>query len=783
MRTIIEDRIRSYSEPRPPIDFKELIKQELSGLSAPKIDQGDSSKQVKNTRKRSFNPIKFILSFVYHRFRFPHSIQPEESACGTTCLLMISRFYGKRFSSNRLRELAHVDSSGVSLANLAYAAEQVGYITKAVQLDYTALQSVTLPCIVHWKKYHYIVVYRVTKRSVWVADPASGLRKFNRKDFLNGWDGISLILQPAEDFEKQPETSAAFWNFTRFIMPYKGIFTEIFLASLILNILALAAPIFTQVVIDRIVGHSNMSMLNIMFTGMVLILFFRFLINIIRGYLILHTSVKIDLRMLTAFYKHLLALPLTFFKTRKLGDFTQRFAENKTIRKFFSETALALILDSIMIVAYISLMAYYNLSMTGLVLVFLPVYIGLTAAFTPFLKKWNIEALTAESEAESSLIESIHGIDTLKAMTLESPARWKWEDKYIHSLNSEFRLSKNQIIFGATGELIGAVSAVLLLWYGAQKVMQGTISIGELMAFMTLLGNVTAPINKIVGLWNNIQQVLISMDRLGDIFAIPPEYSLKLSDSKGLVFKESRGDIVFDNVFFRYGGKEDPYILSNINLHIYPGQTIGVVGRSGSGKSTLVKLIARFYDATQGRICLDGCDVKNINLANLRENVGFVLQDSFMFDDTIRNNISLYDPNETSEKVVLAAQLADAHNFISGLPMGYETRIGESGIQLSGGQKQRIAIARVLYRNPKILIFDEATNALDVETETSIQKNMKTILEGKTAIVVAHRLSTVKYADLIIVVDNGEIVEQGKHSDLMESGGLYHYLIHQQYNL
>jgi ATP-binding cassette subfamily B protein len=333
------------------------------------------------------------------------------------------------------------------------------------------------------------------------------------------------------------------------------------------------------------------------------------------------------------------------------------------------------------------------------------------------------------------------------------------------------------------GEFIMTLSSTFILWYWAHKVIQGAISVGELMAFMALTGSVISPINRIVTVWDDIQQTLVSVDRLNDILTATPEFSESADQATGLIIKEPKGEIEFKDVFFRYGSSDDPYILSNINIKIAAGQTVAIVGRSGSGKTTLVKLISRFYDVTEGKVLVDECEIKSIDLANLRRLIGFVLQENFIFNGTIRENISPDDPSERMEKVIESAKLANAHDFISNLALGYETKVGESGLQLSGGQKQRIAIARVLYSNPRIIIFDEATSSLDSESEQAIQKNLNSILKDRTAVIIAHRLSTVRNADKIFVLDAGEIVEQGTHTELMKQQGLYHYLNHQQLNL
>lgn len=782
LRNVFENRMRSYGTVKSPTPYQELIKQESAAQKEIK-DKEETSKEQKVPVKEKKEQSQKRASFYRQHIRFPFIRQHDELTCGTTCLMMIGKYYGKNFASNRLRELAHVDLSGVSLANMASAAEQLGFTTRARKLDYDTLMSALQPCIVHWQGNHYIVVFRINAKHVWVADPALGLRKYNRKYFLDNWNGITLTLEPTPKFETEVEDRSSFRNFIQFITPYKLILFEIFLASLLLNVFGLATPIFTQNVIDKVLGHHNTSMLNIMLIGMMLVLIFRILVSIVRQYLIVHTSMKIDLSMLVAFYKHLLALPLGYFKVRKIGDFMARFGENEKIRNFLTNTALTLVLDTILTAVYISMMFYYNVQLAGLTLLFVPVFVGITLVFTPILKRLNIDSFAAHAESKSKLIESINAIDTVKAMNAEHQTRWTWEDKFVKSLNVDFRLSNTVIYFNSLADFVGTLSSTFILWFGAHKVMQGALSVGELMAFMVLTGNVISPINRIIKVWDDIQQTLVSIDRLNDVFSAKAELPESMEDATGFMITEPRGEITFRDVFFRYSGDEDPYILSNINFRITPGQTVAIVGRSGSGKTTLVKLIAQLYDVSEGRIMIDGIDIKNINMACLRKMVGLVLQESFMFNGTIRENISMGDSEESMEKVIEAAKLANAHEFITNMALGYETKVGESGLQLSGGQKQRISIARVLYTNPKIIIFDEATSSLDTESEQAIQKNMSAILADKTSIIIAHRLSTVRNADTIIVLDNGEIVEQGKHEELMEKAGLYHYLNHQQLNL
>ncbi|SLM29137.1 putative Leukotoxin translocation ATP-binding protein LktB [Desulfamplus magnetovallimortis] len=762
-----------YTDTQPEHNKGELNQTRDYREKPPEVEQNTIDTSSPSTAKKK-----------YHGLRFPFVRQHDEMGCGPACLVMISRFYGKKFSLARISELSHADNSGVTLSNLASAAEHLGFLTRGIKIKFDGLLDIKLPCVIHWQGYHYCVVYKVSKKYVWVADPAMGLRKYHREYFSDNWNGITLIIEPTPLLGNQEvDKQSSLKKFIGFVTPHKMILAEIFLASMLLNLLGLATPVFTQNIVDKVLYHENISFLNIMLIGMLIVLIFRILITIVRQYLIVHTSMKIDISMLVSFYKHLLALPLGYFKARKIGDFVSRFGENEKIRTFMTQTALTVVLDTFLIIIYLGLMLYYNANMTLLVILFIPFFIAITLGFTPFLKKLNIDAFAAGAEAKSHMIESIKAIDTVKAMHLENQIRWKWENKFIKSINIEFSLSHLKIYFHSLGDFMGTLGSTIILWYGAHEVIKHNISVGELMAFMALMGSVVTPINRIITVWDQLQETLVSVDRLNDVFAAKTEYGERDGKSPGIVMEKLSGNIRFEQVFFRYGGVDDPWILSNINIEIPAGTRCAIVGRSGSGKTTLVNLIARFFHANEGSISVGGFDIKNLNLSFLRSNVGYVLQNSFVFSGTIGDNISSDDPSATMEKIISAAKLANAHDFISNFPNGYETKVGESGLQLSGGQMQRIAIARVLYKNPGIIIFDEATSSLDIESEQAIQKNMDTILKNRTAIIIAHRLSTVRSADTIIVLDKGEVVEQGNHEELMGKKGLYYYLNHQQLNL
>jgi ATP-binding cassette, subfamily B, bacterial HlyB/CyaB len=773
LRKVIADRIVSYQTTVPPIPYQELIKQELADrqAAAARPEEGAVAEHGEPGGR------------VRRRITFPFLWQSDEMSCGSTCLAMIARYYGKRISANRLRDLAFVDAGGASLAGLGSAAEQLGFSCRAVRLSWTTLREVAAPCIVHWQGFHFIVVHRTSRSHVWVADPGLGMRRYTREEFCESWSGIALLLDPTEAFTRQREDRGYARDFARFLSPHRLVLFEIFLASLLLNLFGLVTPLFTQAIIDRVLGGGDTGILDIMLVGVLIIMVFRTAVALVRQYLIVHTGMKIDLRMLVFFFTHLLSLPFGYFRARKVGDFITRFAENQKVRVFMTNTALGLVLDLLMMVVYLAVMAGYDPHMTFVVLGFIPVFAAVTLAFTPVLKRRSIDAFNAQTEADSQLIESINAIETIKAAGIEGKVRARWESAFINSLNVDFTLYSAAGWFRALGELLASLATVALLWFGARRVMQGEISVGQLMAFIALAAGVITPLNRLVAAWNDIQQMRVAVDRLNDVLRADPESSTLRGGTPGLSLRSPRGEIAFDKVFFRYGGPDEPYILSNINLRVPPGGKLAIVGRSGSGKSSLVRLLVRLYDTSEGRIAIDGTDIRQLNLVSLRRSVGYVIQENTLFRASIRENVSLFDPEESLERVIDAARRANAHEFISSLAMGYESRIGEGGIQLSGGQRQRIAIARALYTDPPILVFDEATSALDTESELAIQRNLDALLAGKTAIIIAHRMSTVRDADCIVVLDNGEIAERGTHEELLARNGLYHYLSHQQLNL
>ena len=712
------------------------------------------------------------------KLRYPALMQLSETDCGAACLAMILRYNGKHVSINRLRELANVGREGASLHSVAEAGEALGFHTRGLRASYEHLQKIELPAIVHWEGYHYIVLYEAKPDRVVVADPAVGLRKLSREEFERGWTGYLLQMTPTAALGGVEESKTTIGRFLPLLLPYKHLLAEIFLASVVIQLFGLASPIFMQVIVDKVLVHKNVPMLNLMLFGMLIVALFQTATIALRYYLMVHTTRRIDLEMVVGFYRHMLSLPLRYFEERKVGDILKRFSENEKVREMLTGRALGVLLDCLMIIVYLALMFYYNAKLTFVALAFMPGYAILTLIVTPMMQRQYREAFQRGAEAESQMVEAVTAVGTVKATAAERSIRWKWEGLMVKSLNVQFRSAMTSMASYSVGNILQTMSTTLLLWYGANLVITGELSVGQLMAFNVLVGSVTHPIISLIELWNSVQEVNIALERLNDVFDAKPEENP--AQESLIHLPQVRGHLRFENLTFRYPTRPDRNALQNINLEIYPGQTVALIGRSGAGKTTFANLLLRMHVPNEGRIYIDGHDLRQVSLGSLRAQVGVVPQDVFLFSGTIRENIAFGQTDAPLEEVVGAAMLAGAHEFISELPLGYETVIGERGQSLSGGQKQRVAIARALFKKPRILIFDEATSALDTESERAIQQNLDKILKDRTTLIIAHRLSTVRNADLIVVMDRGAIVETGNHYSLMEQRGLYYYLNSQQ---
>lgn len=741
--------------------------------------QASKAKEQKKSRPYFPSP-KVRVGQLWERLssRYPFYAQQSAADCGAACLVMIGHYWGKHFSVNRLREQANVNRSGASLRALAAAAENLGFSSRPVKASLDKLAEQPLPAIAHWEGKHYIVVYEITNKRVIVGDPAIGQLSLTHAQFNAGWTGYALLLQPTALLEEAEEASPSIWRFFELVKPHSKVLLDVVLASVLIQVFGLVTPLFTQLLLDRVIVQGSTMTLNAVGFGLLIFGLFRIIANGVRQYLLDHTANRVSTAMLVGFIKHTFRLPLEFFESRYVGDIVSRIQENQKIQRFLTGEALSICLDLLTVFIYLGLMFWYSWQMALLVLLIVPPFFLVALFSTTILRRISREIFTAGAEENSYLIQSLTGIRSVRSMAIEQTVRWHWEELLNKLIKKGFRaqvIANRLQIISATIETLVTTG---LLWYGALLVIQNQLTIGQLIAFNMLLGNIIRPFQRLSVLWNQLQEVMVSAERINDVLEAEPEEDLLTSSRQSL--RKFQGRIRFENVTFRYHPESEINVLENLTFEIQPEQTVAVVGRSGSGKTTLAKLILGLYPPTEGKVLIDGHDITTISLQSLRSQIGTVDQDTFLFGGTIRENLSIAHPEACLEEVMEAARLAGADEFIQKLPMGYETQIGEGGGMLSGGQRQRLAIARALLGSPRFLIFDEATSNLDAESERIIQNNLKTILKGRTSLIIAHRLSTVRNADLIIVLDRGVLVESGNHDELIAKKGHYYYLNQQQ---
>ncbi|WP_421655040.1 ABC transporter transmembrane domain-containing protein [Leptothermofonsia sp. ETS-13] len=719
--------------------------------------------------------------------RYPFVEQQSSSDCGVACLSMIGLYWGKRMSINALRNLANVGRSGTSLKNLAKAAEQVGFNAQPVRANLPPLLEHPNPWIAHWEGDHYVVVYRIRGNPadpncrILIADPARGRRTLSRDDFLARWTGFALLLEPTHHLHAVESNQAqSLWHFGRLLTPYRSLLWQIILLSLLIQVFGLITPLFTQVILDQIVVQKSLPMLHVFAIGLVLFSIWRIGLMGVRQYLLDYFSNRLDLTLVSGFVNHALRLPLKFFESRQVGDIITRIQENEKVQLFLVRQAALIWLDALTAIVYLGLMFYYNWNLAVLVVCLIPPIVVLALAATPLLKQVSREMFSATAEQNSLVVEMMTGIATVKSVAAEQEVRWRWEDRLTGMLNVRFKGQKLANNLQITSGLINAFGSAMLLWYGATLVIQDQLTIGQFVAFNMMIGSVINPVLAVIGVWDELQEVLISVERLNDVFSTQPEES---PSKPMLVLPPIQGEVRFEDVSFSYDATDDRNILQNLSFEVHAGETIAIVGRSGSGKTTLVKLLQGLYHPNRGRILIDGHDIRHVSPPSLRSQLGVVPQETFLFSGTILENIQLYRSEFSLGQVIEVAKLAEAHTFIQDLPLGYNTKVGERGSNLSGGQRQRIAIARALLDNPAILILDEATSSLDTESERRFQENLARISHNRTTFIIAHRLATVQHADRILLLDRGVLVEQGTHEELIALNGLYYHLAQQQLNL
>lgn len=694
---------------------------------------------------------------------------PVETDTGLICLLVLARFHDLPADGAQIRHQFVQSGHVLSDTDLLRAAKHLGMKAALLNTTWNKLPGTPFPALAKRMDGRYVVLAKVEGEKVLVQDPVEGRPLvFTREQFEEVWTGDVLLCTKRATVRLQDLTFDVTW-FIPAIVKYRKFFGEVLVASFFLQLFALLTPLFTQVIIDKVLVHKGFTTLHVLAVGMISLAIFEALLGGLRSYLFAHTTNRIDVSLGAQLFRHVLALPLSYFEARRIGDTVARVRELEQIRQFLTSHSVTAVLDVLFTVVFLTVMWFYSQTLTLVVTASLPIYALLSVAITPAIRARLHEKFSRGAENQAFLVEAVSGIQTVKAMAVEPPLMRRWEEQLAGYVQASFRATSVMTIAGQSAMCVQKVTTVAVLWLGAYRVIGGDLSIGQLIAFTMLSAQVTGPLLRLVNLWQEFQQVGISVERLGDVLNTPPEPSYNPNRT---TLSQVTGLVQFDEVTFRYR-PDGPEVVRKLSCRIEPGQMIGIVGRSGSGKSTIAKLLQRLYVPERGRIFVDGVDLAQVDPAWLRRQVGVVLQENFLFNSSVRSNIALTDPGLSMEQVIHAAKLAGAHEFILDLSDGYDTVIGEHGCTLSGGQRQRIAIARALVANPRILIFDEATSALDYQSEAVIQRNMAEIAKGRTVVVIAHRLSTVRPAQRIYVVERGEVVEQGSHAQLLGLGGLY----------
>ncbi len=694
---------------------------------------------------------------------------------GLLSLVLIMRFFNLAADPDQIRHEAGTGGNPLTLPELLRSARRAGLLVRQTKITWSALSRTPLPAVARLRDGSFVIFARrfndATVEKLLVHNPLSAAPEMKTEaEIASCWDG-DLVLVSHRDALAGPKRRFDLSWFIPVIVRYRKLLGEVLITSFFIQLMGLISPIFFQVITDKVLVHRGMSSLTVLVIGLALVSLFEVILTTVRTYVFSHTTSRIDVHLGSQLFRHLMKLPLSFFASRQTGSTVASVKEMENIRNFLTGSALTLAIDAVFTVVFFCFMFLYSPTLTWIVLATIPLYVGLSLLVTPVLKRRIDERFRTGAENQAFLVEAVGAAETLKSMAVEPQMQRRWESQLAASVRAGFRAQNLNAVAGQIASGISKGQTVLIMFLGAEAVMEGRMTIGALVAFNMMAGRVAAPILRLAQLWQDFQQMRVSVERLGDILNTPTE----IAGASRSALPAMQGRISFENVTFRYR-VDRPRVLNGLSLDIAPGETIGLVGSSGSGKSTLTKLIQRLYLPETGRILVDGVDLALVDTAWLRRQTGVVLQENILFNRTVRENIALSDPTMPMERVIQAAQLAAAHDFILQMPEAYDTVIDERGGNLSGGQRQRIAIARALIDNPRVLLFDEATSALDYESESEIRRNMKAMCRGRTVIIIAHRLSAVRDCDRIVVLEKGAIVEQGSHEALLAKGGRYAWL-------
>lgn len=716
--------------------------------------------------------------------------QPDRMDCGPTCLRMVAKHYGRNYKAQTLRQLCEINKEGVSLLGISDAAEKIGFRSLGAKLGLNDLKEAELPCILHWRQNHFVVLYKIKKNKFYLADPAKGLVILTEQEFNKNWitdletvEGIALLLSPTPTFyeqenEKGTEVS---WSFLlQYLTRYKQLVMQLLFGLGIGSLLQLIVPFLTQSVVDIGINTRNLNFVYIILIAQAMLIIGRVSIDFIRSWILLHISTRVNVSILTDFLIKLMKLPMNFFDTKMTGDIMQRMNDQKRIESFLTGSTLSTLFSMFNLLVFSVVLAYYNATIFFVFAVSSALYIVWIVAFLKTRRSLDYKRFDISAKNQSSIVQLVGGMQEIKLNNCEQQKRWEWEHLQARLFKFNVKsLALNQYQQGGS-TFINESTNLLITFLSAKAVIEGNLTLGGMMAVQYIIGQLNSPVQQFLGFIQGFQDARISLERLNEIHQLDDEEPVNKEFNYALPENKS---LAFNNLTFRYPGAGNEPVLKAINLIIPQGKTTAIVGMSGSGKTTILKLLLRFYEPEKGEINIGGQALSAIGFKTWRSECGVVMQDGFIFSDTIARNIAVGDEHPDKKKLNHAIKVANIQDLISGLPLGINTKIGAEGNGISQGQRQRILIARAVYKDPQYIFFDEATNSLDANNEKTIMENLQEFFKGRTVIVVAHRLSTVSHADNIVVLDKGRIIEQGTHEILTSLKGDYYRLVKNQLEL
>ncbi len=726
--------------------------------------------------------------------KFPFYKQPDTKDCGPTCLRIVSKHYGKSISLQQIRNLSETTREGSSLLGLSDAAENLGFRSMGVQIDFNTLaEEVPFPCIAHWNKNHFVVVYKIDKNNkVYISDPSYGLITYTRDEFIKFWigqnanenteEGIVLILETTPSFFQtefdSEESKASFTFLSKYLFKYKTLVIQLAVGLLAGSLLSLIFPFLTQSIVDVGIQNQDINFIYLVLLAQVMLFLGRMGIETIRSWILLHLSARINISIISDFFIKLMKLPISFFDTRMTGDIMQRINDHHRIEQLLTSSSLNTLFSLVNLIIFSIVLLFYDYRLFIVYLVGAVSYIGWITFFLKKRKELDYKRFSQVSQEQSKVIELINGMQEIKMHNAEKQKRWDWEFLQVKLFKIRIKSLSLEQWQSVGGNFINQMTDIIVRFLSAKLVLSGNLTLGMMLSVQYIIGQLNSPLLQLIDFIKQTQDAKISLERLGEIHDKDDEED----KNEHYAMDVPQKDIEITDMSFRYIGSDVP-VFENLNLTIPYRQTTAIVGASGSGKTTLLKLLMKFYDPDQGEIKIGNTNLKNVSPRFWRDHCGVVMQEGYVFNDTIANNIAVGEDHIDKQKLRRAVEIANIKEFIESLPLSYNTKIGNEGVGVSGGQKQRLFIARAVYKSPEYILFDEATSALDANNEKVIMENLEQFFKGKTAVVIAHRLSTVRHADKIIVLDKGKVVEEGSHAELVDLRGEYYRLVRNQLEL